>query len=533
MTAVTAESLDLYEHGNYGGVLLIRYRVEDISDCCSVLGSADDHSLEEVATAMTGVLASPAAPKLLLASRPPQLISRTTSEATALASLETLIVRLRERSEVTEADTEKEEGCFEEDPALGALAHFSRGILIYVLENSSGGDPVSVSVAWLRSFQKLFLEASPERSFRRAMSEARIFRFVESAQIRAEDLQPVDQHGHSLAAGTSSFTQGTHRNSTSFPSACILAIRPYGWVWRARDRGTGLMYAVKTIRSQRRPLQDFAIRECAAAFRLRAKPHPCIVRLWHLYFEERTDVNCSLVMEYCPGETLARQILNRRATALRQESSYEPPKYSIRWLGQIFLALEHLHLQLNTMVMEMRPENVILTEAGHAKLTGFAFSQLGEALEATQTFGVPTGCSAYMAPEVTACSGYDYRADLYSFGVLVWVMLSGGVVDEAESLSPPVNQGFTLSDKQNWQLLEDCVLHPAPGLPLVQNEEARDLIVRLVHRGDRIPLPTHADVRSHSMLAELCLPDAAAGWGACCAWLDAGCTEAPFTFSVV
>merc|ERR1712107_169690 len=42
--------------------------------------------------------------------------------------------------------------------------------------------------------------------------------------------------------------------------------------------------------------------------------------------------------------------------------------------------------------------------------------------------------------EVLKCERYDYRADLYSFGVVVWVLLSGGIWDGGDFPLPPCNK---------------------------------------------------------------------------------------------
>lgn len=48
----------------------------------------------------------------------------------------------------------------------------------------------------------------------------------------------------------------------------------------------------------------------------------------------------------------------------------------MQWIGQIFLALEHLHLKLQTLVRDLKPQNVVLTH-GRAKLTDFGHGRIG------------------------------------------------------------------------------------------------------------------------------------------------------------
>lgn len=520
-TGVTAQSLPLVDQNKNVGQLAIRFRVEDITDSCVVFESADDYPLEEVASALTGILGLPVAEDLMLASRPPELADHSGSQSEAVADIGALINRLRKWHET--ASSVGRSSMNEEEMRAQTLAEFSRHILVFVIAHTPpNSDPLSISVTWMLSFQELFFESMPERRRTRAMSEDRTRRFFAAAQIRRDDLRPVDDLGNMLTAGR------------TLPAAAVISSSAHTCLWRARDVGTCLGYTVKTIESNKKCWHEYAARECAVAYRIRAKPHPCIARLHQIFFEDdEYDGQYSLVMESCSRETVAQRVLSLRCAAKSLGRTYEPPVASIRWLGQIFLALEHLHLELNTLLLEIRPESVSLSESGEAKLSDFGFSKFGAAIDGDQTFNVHVGSDAYTAPEVLSCSSYDYRADLYTFGVLAWVLFSGGLGDDTDTPRPPCTGSLSCAGEEwpNMALLEGCIADPdGHGAPPVTDGQARDFILRLIHRGETWSRLTHEDVRNHSLFEKLSLPPCGAGWAVVQSWLDGGYSGTVFSF---
>merc|ERR1712113_481884 len=79
-------------------------------------------------------------------------------------------------------------------------------------------------------------------------------------------------------------------------------------------------------------------------------------------------------------------------------------------------------------------------------------------------------------------------ADLYSFGVLVWVVLTGGVLECKGTSLPPVPPCGECKDASgllnNWLLLQKCIEDPANNDANPVPIPAKDLILRLTDRED-------------------------------------------------
>lgn len=78
-----------------------------------------------------------------------------------------------------------------------------------------------------------------------------------------------------------------------------------------------------------------------------------------------------LVLEYCPGGELF-SLIHKRATATKLGLNLKLTRY---YAACIFLALEHLHNH-NIVFNDLKPENIVISADGKAKLTDFGVSVL-------------------------------------------------------------------------------------------------------------------------------------------------------------
>lgn len=308
-----------------------------------------------------------------------------------------------------------------------------------------------------------------------------------------EHLEPVDSNGEVIAMAAG-------RNVVVYPpSAARLGTGAFGQVWRARDRRTLEEFAVKSLSDQ------VAERERQIFQHLRGYTHPCVVQVFN--FEHVADVSlCVATMQLCTGGDLLGPIKGSRREAERTGTSYVVPSASLMWSGQIFLGLEHLHLQARMLYLDLKPQNVLLNARGHAQLADFGASRLGTCLSRTWTGGdVCPGTAGYTAPEVLRQEPYDNRADLYSYGALFWVLWTGGTASNAHP-QPPSGTMQSCNDWpalfDDWRLLQAQVEVDDPPLA----NEVRHLVANLCTRQASQRL-AHEDVREHAVMQPLALPE--------------------------
>lgn len=99
-----------------------------------------------------------------------------------------------------------------------------------------------------------------------------------------------------------------------------------------------------------------------------------------------------------------------------------PENVARLYAAEVLLALEDLHKH-DIIFRDLKPDNVVIDEEGHALLTDFGLSKEGVANNMIcQSF---CGSVAYLAPEMLKKSGHSKSVDWYLFGVLIYEMLVG------------------------------------------------------------------------------------------------------------
>jgi eukaryotic-like serine/threonine-protein kinase len=129
-----------------------------------------------------------------------------------------------------------------------------------------------------------------------------------------------------------------------------------------------------------------------------------------------------IVFEYVEGETLKARI-NRIGALDTQEA--------LAYAIEIARGLTVAHAR-NMVHRDIKPQNVLIDNEGRAKLTDFGISRQLEQDGMTAT-GRVLGTTDYVAPEQAMGRGADQRSDIYSLGVVLFEMLTGGVPFEADS----------------------------------------------------------------------------------------------------
>jgi serine/threonine-protein kinase len=194
----------------------------------------------------------------------------------------------------------------------------------------------------------------------------------------------------------------------------VLGEGAMGVVYMGFDPDIRRPVALKTIRRQLTDGSDFAA-TVAARFRNEAQAagrlaHPGIVGVYE--FGEDGPV-AYIAMEYVEG----RSIANVLASQVRFPDEDIPGL-----MTQLLEALEHAHAQ-GVWHRDIKPANVILSRGGRLKLADFGIARI-DAGGLTQTH-MMVGTPSYMAPEQFTGATIDARVDIYSAGVVLYVLLTG------------------------------------------------------------------------------------------------------------
>jgi len=182
-----------------------------------------------------------------------------------------------------------------------------------------------------------------------------------------------------------------------------------GVVLMATNRRTGAKVAVKTLKlySLAEEKKQELINEVEVFLCL---DHPHVARLFEVYESEDT---LSLVMECMEGGELYERVAERRVFA-------ELDAAQATW--QMLLSVNYLHSE-GIVHRDLKLENFLYEKRGgdYLKLIDFGFSKV---CEKSAKLDISCGTISYVAPEVLSKS-YTSKCDLWSLGVIVFVLLSG------------------------------------------------------------------------------------------------------------
>ncbi len=199
-----------------------------------------------------------------------------------------------------------------------------------------------------------------------------------------------------------------------------------GVVYQARDLSLSRMVALKFLHPQRGDPDDSpgeAARFEQEARAISALNHPNIATIHGL---ERAGDQRFLVLEYLPGGTLANKLAGLKATNsnLTIEQALD---YSI----QIADGLRHAH-DRNVIHRDIKASNVMFTEEGRPKITDFGLARLTGGVHVTDS-GHVMGTPPCMSPEQAQGKAVDHRSDIFSFGILLYQILTGELPFQAEN----------------------------------------------------------------------------------------------------
>ncbi|KAJ2945229.1 hypothetical protein O0L34_g9300 [Tuta absoluta] len=245
----------------------------------------------------------------------------------------------------------------------------------------------------------------------------------------------------------------------------------FGTVYLCREKSTGLELAAKLVSVVRRDERRNVEREIDVMRRLR---HPRLIQLYDAY---EWGKHMCVVLELITGGELFERVIDEDFVLTERACTV--------FMRQICEGIEFVHRQ-NILHLDMKPENILcLTKSGNRiKIIDFGLARFYDPEKKLQVlFGTPE----FVAPEVVNFDQIGYGTDMWSVGVICYVLLSGlspfmGETD-IETMANVTVAKYDFDDEAFTEISED----------------AKDFISKLLVK-DKESRPTAAECLRHAWL---------------------------------
>ncbi|KAL5265469.1 hypothetical protein ACHWQZ_G006249 [Mnemiopsis leidyi] len=294
-------------------------------------------------------------------------------------------------------------------------------------------------------------------------------------------IEPVEEeNGDHVVEVPVTGVDGERVGPNCFELMTILGQGSFGKVFLVRKRGgvdNGVLYAMKVLKKASLKVRD-RVRTKMERDILAQIKHPFIVDLKYAF---QTEGKLYLILQFLRGGDLFGR-LSKEVMFTEEDVKY--------YLAEICLALGHLH-KLGIIYRDLKPENILLDVDGHIKLTDFGLCKEGlEKGDEDKTFSF-CGTVEYMAPEVVSRKGHGTTADWWSFGVLMFEMLTGALP-------------FQASNRKDTMHL---ILKAKLGMPQFLSSKAQSLLRAVFKRNpnNRLGKPPldYIEIKNHDFFATI------------------------------
>jgi calcium-dependent protein kinase len=230
----------------------------------------------------------------------------------------------------------------------------------------------------------------------------------------------------------------------------------YGKVYHVTHKDTAIERAMKAIK-KKAIIKEEEEKLFAEVNILKELDHPNIVRLYEMYQDE---THYYLITEFCTGGELFDRIQKLKSFTEKMAADY---------LKQILSAIVYCH-DRRIVHRDLKPENLLLDSKksdSNLKVIDFGTSKkFVEGEKMTQKFGT----AYYIAPEILISKGYNEKCDVWSCGVILYILLCGyppfgGSTDQ--DIIKKVKIGDFQFDPEDWSKI---------------SEEAKNLIRKMLTR---------------------------------------------------
>lgn len=215
----------------------------------------------------------------------------------------------------------------------------------------------------------------------------------------------------------------TKMRAQDFTVTQLLGVGGIGEVHMAKHTPSGKFYALKRIRRADICKREMVHHVLSEVCLLGTLHHPSVVHMFDVVQDRR---NVFLVMQCCVGGELYARMIH----PVTHEWHSMPPQAAQFYFAELAVGLRYLHEEAGVCFRDLKPENVLLDDEGHIRITDFGFARRLAPGDSFNASSKRVGTVQYCAPEIVGTdaysrSGYGHEIDWWALGCMLYEMLVG------------------------------------------------------------------------------------------------------------
>ena len=244
----------------------------------------------------------------------------------------------------------------------------------------------------------------------------------------------------------------------------------FGSVYLVTSKLTNKLYAMKEILSSKYTSQEELNQVEKEIKLLENLRHPHVITYFNSFKE---NGNIYIIIEYINGGNLEELLIKHI-----KDKKNIPEKTLWDLLIQSLSGLLYLHEKKKIIHRDIKPDNLLLDDEGHLKISDFGVSAIksDEVDDLLKCHGTVAGPIQFMAPEMCIGDSYDFKSDLYMLGLTFWFLASCSLPEKKISLGPLIIP----------------IKNPKAKLPNEYSETLKNFINTLLKPSDQRPTTEEA-----------------------------------------